>query len=77
MVTMTSKPLPEYQHLVLDYVSWDFYERLLQEIGDRPLRVTFHRGRIEIMPPLGRHELEKRAIGSLVAHQHKLPVSPD
>jgi Uma2 family endonuclease len=77
-VVMTApNPLFEYQHLVLDYVSWDFYERLLQEIGNRPIRVTFHRGRIEIMAPLAEHELEKRAIGRLLEQltlEFKIPI---
>ncbi|MDB5298539.1 MAG: hypothetical protein JWO87_202 [Phycisphaerales bacterium] len=59
-------PLSEQQHLVLDGVSWGYYERTLEEIGDRPLRVTFHRGTIEIMPPLSEHEFAKSTIGVLI-----------
>jgi Uma2 family endonuclease len=44
------------QHIVLDNVSWDFYEHLLEEIGDRPLRVTYDQGSLEIMSPLPKHE---------------------
>jgi Uma2 family endonuclease len=59
-------PLTEQQHLVLNGVSWGFYERTLDEIGNRPMRVTFHRGEIEIMPPLSEHEFAKGAIGGLI-----------
>src|SRR5437667_1445017 len=66
MTTAASIPLAEQQHIVLWDVSWGFYERLLEEIGDRPIRVTFDEGSIEIMSPLPKHEWAKRAIGSLV-----------
>jgi Uma2 family endonuclease len=59
-------PLSEQQHLVLDGVSWDFYERTLDEIGNRPMRVTFYRGSIEIMPPPAEHECAKISIGALI-----------
>jgi hypothetical protein len=32
--------LNDVQHIVLEDMSWGFYERLLKEIGDRPIRVT-------------------------------------
>jgi Uma2 family endonuclease len=59
-------PLAEQQHIVLHDVSWDFYERLLEEIGDRPTRVTFDEGSIEIMSPLPKHEKWISRIGRLV-----------
>ena len=31
----------DQQHIALDDVSWDFYEHVLEQIGDRPIRVTF------------------------------------
>ena len=43
--------MADQQHIVLDGVSWDFYERVLEEIGDRAIRVTFDEGSIEIMSP--------------------------
>jgi Uma2 family endonuclease len=46
----------QQQHIVLDDVSWEFYEHLLEEIGDRPVRVTYCDGRIEIMSPLPKHD---------------------
>ncbi len=67
MTTATATiPLAERQHIVLDDMSWDFYERLLEEIGDRPLRVTFDEGSIEIMSPLPEHESPKKAIAGLI-----------
>ena len=54
------------QHIVLDGVSWEFYEQLLREIGNRAIRVTYDRGRVEIMSPLPKHEKWKSRIGRLI-----------
>lgn len=62
----TSRPPGDFQHLVLDNVSWAFYEQLLLELGRRRLRVTFDRGRLEIMSPLPEHEMPSRLIGRLI-----------
>jgi len=43
--------LTEQQHLVMHGVSWDFYSRVLEAIGDGALRVTFNDGSIEIYSP--------------------------
>lgn len=72
MTRLVSKPpapaiaLDEAQHLVLDNVSWEFYERLLKEIGHRPLRVTFDNGTLEIIAPLYEHEVPKEFIGWMI-----------
>ncbi|HSU68033.1 MAG TPA: Uma2 family endonuclease [Tepidisphaeraceae bacterium] len=77
-MTVASLPSPAGpQHVVLDDVSWESYENLLNEIGDRPVFVSFCRGSLEIMPPLPEHELEKKALGSLlelVALETKMPM---
>jgi Uma2 family endonuclease len=59
-------PLDAAQHLVMDGVSWAYYEQTLAEIGDGSLRVTFDRGRMEIMSPLPEHEQLKKPIARLV-----------
>src|SRR6187402_763072 len=56
----------DVQHMVLEDVSWDFYERLLKEIGDRPIRVTYDQGRLEMMSPLPEHERVKQVIHDLL-----------
>lgn len=58
--------LAEQQHIVLDDVSWEFYEQLLREIGDRAIRVTYDDGWMEIMSPLPRHEKWKKRIARLI-----------
>ena len=54
------------QHLTLSGVSWAYYEHTLEQIGNRPLRVSFLDGNIEIMSPLAEHEAIKKAIAQLV-----------
>jgi Uma2 family endonuclease len=54
------------EHLALKGVSWSYYEHTLEQIGDRPIRVSFLDGEIEIMSPLLEHETIKKAIGRLV-----------
>jgi Uma2 family endonuclease len=62
----SSISLDDQQHLVLEDMSWEFYEKLLKEIGDRHIRVTFDDGRMEIMSPLPRHEWYGEWIGHLL-----------
>ena len=54
------------QHRVLTGVSWADYEQLLEQIGDRPIRITYCQGSMEIMSPLPKHEKLKKAVGRLI-----------
>ena len=67
MTRAVPAPLADQQHIVLDDVSWEFYEHLLREIGERHLRVTYCDGRLEIMSPLPKHERWSRRIASLIS----------
>ena len=59
--------LPAGAILVLQEVPWGEYERLLQDLSDRPgIRVTYDQGKVEIMSPLRKHEKCKEFIGDLV-----------
>src|SRR3954447_19962242 len=49
-----------------DGVSWDDYEAMLRIVGDRPIRVTYDRGRMEIMSPLWTHGNPSYLIGAMV-----------
>jgi Uma2 family endonuclease len=62
----TQNSLVDQQHIVLDDVSWEFYEHLLEEVGDRPIRITYDSGSLEIMAPLNIHEYWKTCIGRLI-----------
>lgn len=59
--------LPEGATLILQHVGWDEYERLLEQLAHRPdLRVSYDRGRLEVMTPLAEHEAYVRLIDDLV-----------
>lgn len=56
----------DQQHVVLDGVSWEAYEQLLRDLGDRPIRVTYDNGKLEIMAPLLNHERWKKYFARLI-----------
>lgn len=58
--------LDDVQHILLDGVSWELYEHLLKEIGNRPIRLTYDSGDLEIMSPLPEHEFAKSAIAGMI-----------
>ncbi|MEG3847939.1 Uma2 family endonuclease [Microcoleus sp. herbarium19] len=64
---MTAQTLarPE-QSVQLSGISWQTYEALLAEIGDRQIRLTYNRGNLEIMVPSPEHELFKEVLGRFV-----------
>jgi len=68
MTVVTEIPplLDDQQHIVLEGMSWDFYERLLRDIGARRVFVTYDEGRIEIMSPLPEHEYWSTIIERLI-----------
>ena len=67
--------MPEEQGIMLEGVTWKFYERLLEEIGDRHFFITFNEGRLEIMSPSWKHERYSELLGQfvrIVAREFKL-----
>jgi Uma2 family endonuclease len=58
--------LADAPRLVFDGVSWDDYEAMLRIVGDRPIRVTYDRGRMEIMPPMWAHGGVSDRLGWLI-----------
>ncbi|MBI3269716.1 MAG: Uma2 family endonuclease [Planctomycetes bacterium] len=52
--------------VVLHDVSWRLYESLLREVGDRPVRLTYDRGELEIMSPSPTHEQTKKFLGRFI-----------
>jgi Uma2 family endonuclease len=71
-------PLAGQQHLVLESASWELYQRLLRDAGERNLRVTYDRGRMEIMAPLSEHERPSRSLSMfvmLIAMELNIPVA--
>lgn len=52
--------------ILLHGVSWATYEALLADIGDRPIRLTYDQGDLEIMSPSDEHERIKKLVGRMV-----------
>jgi Uma2 family endonuclease len=52
--------------ILFERVSWDDYEAMLRIVGKRPIRVTYDRGRMEIMSPLWKHGSVSYLLGRLV-----------
>lgn len=62
-----NKPIPTEQRILLSDVSWQKFEELLQELGDhRTTRVTYDRGKLEMMNVLPEHDRCSRLIESLI-----------
>lgn len=72
--------LPEGATLVIPQVTWDDYERLLEDLTERPhLRVSYDCGRLEIVSPLSEHENYARFIDEMavvVSDTFSLEVEP-
>ena len=64
---MTAQTLaPPEQIVQISGISWQTYEALLAEIGDRQIRLTYNRGNLEIMVPSPEHERFKTIMGRFV-----------
>ena len=44
------------QRFVLYNVGWNGYETMLQLVGDRPIRLAYGRGNLELMSPSPKHK---------------------
>ena len=76
-MSATTTTIPPGQRFLLQGMSWDFYEHLLKELGDRPIRVTYDRGILELMSPSYRHESYSRLLGRMVqimAEERNIPL---
>jgi Uma2 family endonuclease len=63
----TATPEIAEQRVILSNVSWQTFEQLLTELGDkRATRLAYNEGLLEIMTPLGPHENSNRFIESLI-----------
>jgi Uma2 family endonuclease len=64
---MAKKTIPTEQRVVLPNVTWQQFEQLLQELGEaRQTRLTYLRGKLEMMTPVEAHERCSRLIDSLI-----------
>jgi Uma2 family endonuclease len=59
--------VPPGQRLLLREVTWEEFETILEELGDRRgSRLAYDHGTLEIMMPLPEHEDNKEIVGDLV-----------
>lgn len=64
----TIETLPPNSSILLSNVSWDEYERISDALGERPwLRVTYDRGKLEIMTLSPEHEMPSRLFTHLIS----------
>lgn len=63
---MATVPLVGEKRTLLEQVSWKDYEELLKSWADRPVRMTYDRGKLEIMCPQLAHEQYGGLIGRMV-----------
>jgi Uma2 family endonuclease len=54
------------QRFVWYGIGWEGYQTLLKLVGDRPIRLTYDRGNVEIMSPLSVHERCKYLLGRII-----------
>lgn len=65
IVDSTSQVDGEQRVLIPD-VSWDFYKRFCDEIGERPLQLSFTEGMLQIMVTNPPHEFYKKVLAKLL-----------
>ena len=67
MTATLTPPEQVTQRVILDNISWETYQRLMEERGERPKpRYTYDRGRLEIMVTSYEHENLKHDLATLV-----------
>lgn len=78
---MTLADPPAQQRFLFEGVSWAYYDQTLRELenaGRRAVRVTYDRGRMEIMTTGTRHEHIKTTLGRLIetyATERDIPIT--
>ncbi|MBW4573763.1 MAG: Uma2 family endonuclease [Aphanothece sp. CMT-3BRIN-NPC111] len=64
---MVTTAIPSVQRVLLKNISWQTFETLLEEMGEkRGSRLTYDNGILEIMTPLMPHEYNNRLIHNLI-----------
>jgi Uma2 family endonuclease len=58
---------PNEQRVVLPSITWEKFEQILSELPpDRQIRLTYHRGKLEMMTPVAEHDRCQRLLDSLI-----------
>jgi Uma2 family endonuclease len=64
--SVSGSPSASDRRFMLYDVSWNFYRSFLKELGDRPIRLTYDRGNLELMAPSFRHESLSAILGRFI-----------
>jgi Uma2 family endonuclease len=65
MATLMTAP-PAQGGVIFHDVTWDKYEAMLEIVGDRPIRVTYDQGTMEVFMPSFGHEGDAYLLGRMV-----------
>lgn len=63
---MNPSPLAPQQQFTLTEIGWDGYETILELLGDRPVRITYSCGMLELMILSYAHERYKKLLSRLL-----------
>jgi Uma2 family endonuclease len=66
MATTELPPVAGEDRFLLTDVTWDFYKRFCDEVGERPIHLTYSDGSLEIMITKAPHEFYKKLLAKLV-----------
>jgi Uma2 family endonuclease len=75
---MTVEAPPLGSRFILHDVSWQGYETLLREVGDRHVFITYDRGTLEFMSPSPKHERVSSLITRLIwayTEELRIPIA--
>ena len=76
--TVEASQITGEERFLLTDISWDFYRRFCEELDGRRVRLTYDRGKLEIMITKRPHEFYKTLLAKLVEQlvlELNLPVS--
>lgn len=59
-------PIIQERRVTLSGVSWELYQSMLAELAESHVRLTYDRGRLEIMSPTSIHEQVKKVTARLI-----------
>ena len=62
----TASPVPMASGVVFRDATWDDYEAQLRIVGDRPIRVTYDQGTMEVFMPSFGHEDDAYRLGRMI-----------
>jgi Uma2 family endonuclease len=54
------------QHVLLEGITWEVYDKLLRQVDGQNLRLTYDSGELEIMSPLPEHEYWSTVFGRMI-----------